>query len=498
MLYQPTLVSRDFYAVVKKTIPEALSEPRFARFLDHLMFSDFRDEETGYTVSPETLLADMEGMSAQLQSRNYGRALKFPGEFEEATGLTLLRRPSGYHYRTGRASCYALSSLPEPVQEALGVELLNPVQAYSQGVYLVRGKTPTKADLNAKRDQFIQRKEAYMARTDIPRSDVQFLNLSSRNSTFLYRGIEKRLGGALTAVSKLPRGEKRARALRTLVKLPTFEPFYEAKGNTQRIYTNGTSLQNLPAGMRKAILQPSKNYDLSAAQLAIMATHWKVPEVQGLVSEGKAWETFCCSLGLPFHPGTVGEIKALVYSTAFGMTENNLAIKLGIALRALDENANAFTTPPETIQHFSEVLSGNPYLGALLAGRRRALKRITSTGIVTDGDGAPHGCNDFEKSFEGGQLYRTMLAFEMQSREKWIMEPVLDLARENEDKMLVTLWLHDGVYIHFFKDDRSQKLEKELQRRVNERAASANYPTQLTLVQDKPEKPLLQPYGQVI
>ncbi|WP_288401996.1 hypothetical protein [uncultured Deinococcus sp.] len=479
MIYQPTLVTKDFYEVVKKTIPEALSEPRYARFLDHLLFSRFIDEDSGYTVSPESLLADMEDMSHKLRgkSRNYNRAIKFPEEFQETTGLILLSTP--YSFKQYQAGAYALSNLPDNLREALDVEVIHPPTDKYQGVYLESGETCSPSSDEARRRHFIAQKELYMAR-NVNRPDIEYLNFSSRRSTFLQRGYEERSNAAREAIDRIPDQEKRASATTNLNRMVTFEPFYQDSYNSQRIYTSGVSLQNLSSTVREAILKPSKNYDLTAAQLAIMATHWDVAEIQDLVHSGEVWVRLCNSLKLPL--ALKDSVKRLIYSTAFGMTEVNLAIRYGQVLGKLTSDATALNTSIETIQYYSEELRENKYLGALLKGRKQAMRRLQSTKQAVDAQGQVFRASDFRSAWEGGKKLRTMMAFEMQSREKWLMEPIIELAQENEKKMLINLWLHDGVYIHYHKSDRSQKLEREMFRLVNQRAKEAGYPTTLELV----------------
>lgn len=479
MFHQPTLVSKDFYMTVKKILPEALSEARYARFLDYLLFGEFRDIDSGYRVCPEELLADMEDLGHKLKgnSRNYNRARLFPLEFQDATGLALLSRP--YRYSDRKASAYEFQNLPEELELAWRREKLSLVRSFQEGVFLDTGKPLEKQYEMKKREKFIARKLAYMEEgTD--RADVQYLNQSSRTSTFLDRKKAERLERVLTAVAKITDTEKRNFAIRRLEWLPTYEPFYVESLHTQRIYTAGTSMQNFSESIRAAILRPSKNYDLTAAQLAIMGTHWDVPEIQDLVVSGQVWEKFCMSLGIPV--GLKQDAKRLVYSTAFGMTETNLAIRYGQTLGELSSEANRDNTSAETIQHYLERLWSNPYLGALLEGRKRAMKRIQKERRAVDAQGQARWTKDFGTSWEGGKKGRTMMAFEMQSREMWLMEPVIEMAQENEGKMLITLWLHDGVYIHYHKADRSKKLEREMMRRVNERAREAGYPTTLELV----------------
>ncbi|WP_156373053.1 hypothetical protein [Deinococcus sp. Leaf326] len=479
MYYQPTLVTRGFYEVAKKTIPEAFSEPRYARFLDHLLFSRFLDEDSGYTVSPESLLADMEDMGHKLRgkSRNYNRATKFPREFEEATGLTLLDAP--YNFKKHRASAYDLTNLPNILQEALKVELLHPPIDKYQGVYLESGESWSDSAEEKLRRQFIAAKEQYMARS-VNRPDIEYLNLSSRCSTFLQRGYKERKSAAREAINRIPDPEKRASAIINLNKIVTFEPFYQDSYNSQRIYTSGVSLQNFSSTIREAILKPSKNYDLKAAQLAIMATHWDVVEIQDLVHSAEVWVRLCHSLKLPLN--LKDSVKRLVYSTAFGMTEVNLAIRYGQVLGQLTSGADSSNTSAKTIQYYSDELWENKYLGALLKGRKQAMKRLQDTKQAVDAQGQVFRASDFRSDWESGKKLRTMMAFEMQSREKWLMEPIIKLAQENKEKMLITLWLHDGVYIHYHKTDRSQKLEWEMLRRVNQRAKEAGYLTTLELV----------------
>ncbi|KQQ97833.1 hypothetical protein ASF71_14525 [Deinococcus sp. Leaf326] len=110
------------------------------------------------------------------------------------------------------------------------------------------------------------------------------------------------------------------------------------------------------------------------------------------------------------------------------------------------------------------------------------MKRLQDTKQAVDAQGQVFRASDFRSDWESGKKLRTMMAFEMQSREKWLMEPIIKLAQENKEKMLITLWLHDGVYIHYHKTDRSQKLEWEMLRRVNQRAKEAGYLTTLELV----------------
>jgi hypothetical protein len=470
----PTIVSRGFYTAVTKMFPIIRDNPSYARLLGHLLFSDFLDEETHYTVCPESLLAEMENMGHKLQgkNRNYNRANKFVEEFQGDLGIELLKQSS--FYREGRATSYQLPQFDAEFQRILQFEITTSVILLSDGICLDTGEVYS-AKVFARYEKELEEER----RSKIPsgREDIDFLNKTLLETKFLKRNIEAKRNEALSAALLLPTSVKRKRAGKIINSGFASSPLYIPAKVSERIYTMNPSIQNLPSDLRKIILSPSISYDLAAAQLAIMGRLWEISEVQHLLERGNPWQEICTSLGLGIE--RKGLVKPLVYSTAFGMGQKRLGAKYAVAMGYESPDKPHNKIPEEKREEYYQELTENKFMEALLDGRRKALKRIKEAKGVVNANGVFRPLSFFPSSSEGGSKSRSMLAYEMQSYEVDLMQPVIEIARENKSKMMISGWIHDGVYLHYYKPDRYKKLEKEIIHRVNIKAESLGFLTKL-------------------
>ena len=473
-MIQPILVSRSFYETVTRIFPKIKNHPPYARLLGHLLFSDFLDQETHYTVCTENILAEIEDMGSKLRgkNRNYNRANKFVEEFQEDLGVSLLKKE--YNYAEGKANSYKFPELNIDFQKSLRHELSISAMSLTESICLDTGEVYS-SKVFARYQKELENKR----RSLIPsgREDVDFLNNTILETRFLSRNKEKKCIEAASAALTLATSVKQKRAGKIIQSGFAFSPIYIPVKVSERIYTLNPSIQNLPSALRKIILAPSISYDLNAAQLAIMGNHWDIEEIQQLLGRRKVWEEICKSFGLDLEKKSL--VKPLVYSTAFGMGHKNLGIKYAIAMGYEAPNRPHEEIPEEKREEYYQELSQNKFMEALLDGRRRALKRIKNDKGVFNANGIFKPSSTFPASFKTGSKNRSMLAYEMQSHEVNLMQPIIEFAKENKSSMMISAWIHDGVYIHYYKSDRYKKLEKEILHRVNARAESLGFSTKL-------------------
>ena len=277
------------------------------------------------------------------------------------------------------------------------------------------------------------------------------------------------------------------RVVRAIADCP--QPFYlfSARGRTDRVFPESEGLLNLPRDLRMIWNEESgwEELDLSAAHLGIAAALWGVERVRAfLEGGGNAWDEIIRCLGLDhLSDHRRDDVKAVVklatYAVVYGGPVASVKGFVSRELRgALGEGAGERFTSTWLIHD-------------LVDARGLAYKRLREY----DPTPPPSGIS---AALEGNVEPESAMATIAQSYEAAIMMPAIEYAKEHraararygqQPDFRIVLWQHDGFSVKWRRSesrpdgsvhypDRAKHL-REIQRRVEDRAAHLRVPTRL-------------------
>ncbi|GGL85099.1 hypothetical protein GCM10010840_23770 [Deinococcus aerolatus] len=226
-------------------------------------------------------------------------------------------------------------------------------------------------------------------------------------------------------------------------------PTYQSVQNSPRYYTRGVSLSQLSPKVRQALFGGAWHLDLAAAQLAILAQLWKLPNWQRILESAvhghqssriEVWVPLLRAVGLEGLEHKRA-FKTLVYSAAYGMSRRNLLKK---AAEAFGEERAA-------------ALFKTSLMRELLVGRTKRMTRLMDEGGIKDPisgtfitlesrEKISKPTDPLKSARHLNATVRSLMAYEAQAVELDLMQPVLDRMRKDA-RFRVVLWLHDGCYI---------------------------------------------------
>jgi hypothetical protein len=299
--------------------------------------------------------------------------------------------------------------------------------------------------------------------------------MNSRSADLYARDAQKNIAEAFGAVEDLPDSTRRGarRHLRTLERDP--KPIYRYNDVTPRI-TAPNSLQTINSDLRHVLVGDEwTTYDLSSAQLAIVAVDWGADDIaEFLRSGGDVWQRFCEESGLPFEYKPV--MKKALYSTAYGANPENI-LSEHMADRA-EEKGLSYSEE----DHGHRIMDVS-LLSKLIEAREEEWKRIESEGGATDCFGRFLSVRKLQEEHGKTQsgAVRTVLSTCAQAKEMDLLSPALDLALEQEDNkrpaFQIALYEYDGFSVKYH---RSQEHHHErIMDAVNRKCRQEGYPTRL-------------------
>lgn len=424
------------------------------RLLAFLLFTSFTDDFTGSPVMPREVLAALRGELPRIPTGRF-RMQPVLAEFEAVSGLRLRITPA--RYMEGKATLVDVD-LPLDLLDAHRRTLEQGLQE----VYLVSGKPFTATARQRERQELRDQRDLYPIDETRPNAEVlRYLRGLPENG---YARFEKRLPQARKFVldtfpSRMPSEQRRRDSvLRVLNALQVhFPPLYKQVENTERLYTVGDALSNLPSAVRSVVLEGTTAYDLNNAQLAIAAQLWEVPDLLRLLHEqGSIWPTLYRDLGL--SPEHKPQLKPILYATLYGMEVRHLKALL----------TQAFGREVRD-RYLQGALSA-----ALLDARERRMARMREVGGMTDAFGQFFSCLPSGQNVEmyrptapeAQAVVRNLLAREAQSYEFRIMAAAAELAATT-DKFRIVLWLHDGIYVRYSDETQRRRWQTRLLEAVN-------------------------------
>lgn len=238
---------------------------------------------------------------------------------------------------------------------------------------------------------------------------------------------------------------------------------------TARLSPMGAGLGTVPSEVRRVLLSYAVEYDLRSAQLAIVAKDWGLPLLLDYLRTGRSvWPVLWAAMDL--GPEAKAAIKRGVYAIVYGAGEAR--VRKDVAAEYASQTCREM--PSGAVDRFL----AHPFIVEVLEAREAQLLKIGNDGGAEDcfGRWIEDGKHEW---YEGPE--RSILAQVNQSRELWLMEPLIDLAIEEAEKASpdwrIVLWQHDGVSITFSR--RRDLYERRIIEAVAARADAHGYPTGL-------------------
>lgn len=218
-------------------------------------------------------------------------------------------------------------------------------------------------------------------------------------------------------------------------------PLYRPVKNSVRLFTEGSSLQNLSRKVRSILLEGTHNLDLSSAQLAIIANLWNVPSVIKFLEDGGSlWIELIKFFGLSMadYKALKDIFKKYTYSICFGMGKNSI-------IEGNEKGAQKCKVLglDKDLAPFGIVNGGSKFLEFpifkdIIRARDACKKLIVQNKYAIDAFG--------KKVRVTGVNARSVMAGIAQSYEMKIIEPIFALA-EKTNAFKPVLYLFDGVIV---------------------------------------------------
>jgi hypothetical protein len=432
-----------------------------------LAFSAYRDEETGAVRVGRESVARCEGKQHLVQSNGYtakpflthfinfilppGTAsLVLDADGRDWSVSTWEEIFPGQSVKTGEGKQRrVLVNWPPEVQQAIDDELSG-LYAHEESVYIDTG---LKRSVKRERELLkADREEAanLVAIADSPRARymAQYLNNLPTNK---FTALADNFTAAEQEVNKI--SNPHAKRVQKLI-LDTIKerpiPVYVPTKNSDRLFTMGASMQNLKKKVRKALTQGWVEFDLSSAQLAIIAHQWNVPEVIEFLESGKnLWSDLVSHYGLNnLSPDQFDKLKSTLkdhtYGIIFGMGEERLISELNTDLSDFG------------VVDGGKLFLEHPVMKAVLAARRERIKDLLKTGFIIETFDAPspYDAPTLKTTVVTKKNVLSILAQQAQAMEQVLIYPAFQLTNETTD-FQITLYQFDGFSVSF--SDKSKQ-----------------------------------------
>lgn len=459
-LYDRITVSSRFRGIVAKALSGLGDNLAYWRLVNYLLFGAWEDQETGQRLLAHELLAEIAGHKS---SNSNFRSWKFLEQFRaEVFGADAFQ----WTRHKPKKKCRQVSKLVLPPEVAQALEDEFARKHYETGrVYFTTGIRFTRERQTAERNR--QQKEALSnaltANTKEAREILAYLN---NLPPHLFHKMQRKNHEDAVKVAHLtpnPKGQRRQiEILKHIYEQP--QPFYQPSktGNTDRVFGVIGSLPLLSKPVRTAWTKGWYKADLRSAQLAINARFWEVPEVTEFLKKNRhsIWKELTNHFVLKGNDAdrAKGPLKKALYCLCYGMDARKIATELQDGLEAVG------------IQRNGRFLFKHPLIRALLAARKRMTRRISKAGGGLTCYGRWHSTSDLQP--------HQILALQSQAIELKLMHPLFLIAVKSKD-FKITLFLHDGMAIHFTDKNRIASWQRRMSNEVRKIAATYGIETDL-------------------
>lgn len=249
---------------------------------------------------------------------------------------------------------------------------------------------------------------------------------------------------------------------------------YKSVANTLRLFSQGCSVAKLPRRLRKLAMCGCHEFDLSQAQLGVIAKIWDIPMLQRFIeSGGNIWDELYTWCGVTKEAKP--KLKQALYSIVFGGERGNPYYD-GILKRFLNKDDGDWNESI-TEELFDRFMT-NPLIKEIHKYRETVIRDIAKNGGGFDAFGHWVDVKSILNKKTLPAKVRSIMANIVQSHELRIMLSMLPVLKVHK-QLYVMVWLHDGVIIKFTDASKSAKQIRQILNTVNAYIRKAGYYTKL-------------------
>ncbi|ULH14469.1 hypothetical protein MF271_10530 [Deinococcus sp. KNUC1210] len=440
---------------------------------DYLLFGlNNVEEDSKAMLVDQFTLAQMEGKSAKAASRNYAGHTFLESYRRDVASFAVQE----YRFTAGRARIMQPDWEPEVVS-ALKAELYAPpTMRKARGVLLETGRAPSRQHL-ARRTSAVRKARIEALVTQVPadhpaRDLLLFLN--AQPTAALRRMVHRNLDAAHSLAATLPDRSWQTRLYNLKLlhsieqdEVPLYQPSRE--GRTARIFGIGPTYLMLSRPVRQQLLTGCTEFDLRAAQLALVAHQWNAVLLQEKLVRGgiDIWYVLAAAAGI--NPEVHRDLlKRAVYSLIYGKNEQALKqdLSAGIGLHAGIK------------RHQAQALMKSPLIRELVQCRAVRLRAINTAGHLT---------TIFGKTvrLSPQRMAPSLLAEELQALELAVLLPAfsyIQAQQQRRGELHVAAWQHDGFTLHCTDRTKLETHTRQLQRLVRRQLKHLGLPRLTMLV----------------
>lgn len=461
-------VSSGFRASVAGLLPGLGKKVSYWRFLQFLLFSDFRDKETDRIAIPHGLIAAIERRKAD---KHYSASRFLKAFRKDVLDFTVTEHTwAADTAENGHVRTIASLTLPSTLEALVRVERRRVTSADRDGrVCMATGSRWDWRARTALRQAELSEAAQRASMTEMCPETLQAFNYLNGLSSNRFTTALRHLPMAMKEAGACHDAERELNILSGIQDKPV--PTYVPSDKTTRLYTLGPCLLHLHRSLRKIITQDWVTADLKSAQLAIVAKVWGVPTVNDFLGTGRSiWPDLCEHMGLTYTEENKTLVKTALYALIFGAGKTRLRDHFTKALGQGRKHCDLFLS--------------HPVIAALFKARAVQLQQILHDG------GAWDACGRFiPLQFTTKPGYetpynnsRSVLACVAQSYEMRLLKPVFDMAVAQKGKArgyTIPSLLHDGITFDVHQSKDMQVWKDRIAKAVREQAQSLGITTEI-------------------
>jgi|GEM_PF-3212263 len=456
-------VTETFRADLLARYPGLAKRPGYTRLLLHLLSGGFEDGDTGEVVISAALLARFDGQEAQHRSRNF-RAESFLEDFRRDV-LPEFEWSEGWSYTEGKARTARVEGVEPDVLKAFESMHLE-IALGARPVDAVTGRKLTRqraADEHKERAACVAR--AGQLVSFVSPSTQRVIDYQNRIDVRAFsQVVNANRAAAIEMAQAIPNAASRIQALANLASICVNpKPYIRPVENSPRAFSDRQSLLTIKSDIRRELTKVWVDYDLRAAQLAIIAKEWDLPELKdALESSQSIWAVLGGRLGLA--PAMKPALKRAVYSLVFGGSQREIGSALEASTGIADIGSRFFADPLLRMVYDAR----EEQVDRLL----RAKRGVTALGKEVE---IPYRGSREERA----SMAKSFLAQQAQSVELMLLAPVYELAEGNY-YFSVMLYQFDGFTVRYQDRRNSALWHSRILAAVESRARELGVPTWLT------------------
>jgi hypothetical protein len=473
---RPLAVSPDFRAAVQAAYPlladgSHRDDLAYRRIMQYLLTSTFTDSE-GRLILPHATVAKLAGVSTKT------RGFAAEDWIERFSCDVLPLNVYDYCHLSGQARTVA-PDIPSELRAALvadGEQNDGHERVFFDTGDIVSRRVERAA--RAEHERWLSEQSRASVDEDHPaHSLIDYLLRQPQDC--LQRVLNRNWPAVSELVHNLPTDTERERMARDWCQrlmLHLEEArwlYYAASPKTPRVSAIGPNVHQLPRTLRRAAFAGAYECDLRAAQLAVVARLWDIPDLQTFLEAqqkggGTIWQELLGWISRPISNKPI--IKKTIYSVVFGMGRARLLTQLA------EGDGDTVGVGQDAAERFFS----HPLVTELLSARARARKRVWDESGTADAWG-----NWIATTWDratGTKDVPSVLAYVVQSWELRLMLSVLPVI-ESEEQIYLLSWLHDGITVWLGNRTKADRQVRKLQAAVRREADTLGLATCLEVEQ---------------